>query len=330
MVTINKRFKKMGKKEVLEISDKFLHGWTNLAKTQHCKLSTLNRARSKFNLPKITKSNANAYRVHYIQTHYTQKEIQDELEHYLNTHLVDSARWHGIVLFDCRFYGSEFVKLFRKILTPHIFNQISEKTRLAKLMKTQIQNGGIGVSNIKACNKMLKTKLDKKQNILNNTKLYDVRLVRAFDSRYEYYVYIQLCQFFGRSNVKCQYKSDKYPFYCDFYISSIDTYIELNYHFSHVGHWFENSKSDKALVAYWHKIYSDYYFDKTYKTWCVSDVQKRKCARINKLNYLVFWHGYADDSSKNLIPRLVDVDTWLIKYQGNVSEFLKNHPENTY
>lgn len=46
------------------------------------------------------------------------------------------------------------------------------------------------------------------------------------------------------NDVKCQYKDDRYPYNCDFYIPDIDLFIELNFHWTH-GQKPYNEKEDK-------------------------------------------------------------------------------------
>ena len=94
---------------------------------------------------------------------------------------------------------------------------------------------------------------------------------------------------FGSDDVIAQYRSARYPFRCDFYIKSLDTYIELNIGWVHGGHWFDpNDESDQEKLAYWTERGTDYYKD-AIRTWTIRDVKKRKTAIENKLNYQVFW-----------------------------------------
>ena len=62
-------------------------------------------------------------------------------------------------------------------------------------------------------------------------------------------VYGFLTSKFGKEDVDRQYRSSSYPFSCDFYIKSLDLYIECNFSWTHGGHWFDsNSKDDIAIV----------------------------------------------------------------------------------
>lgn len=86
-----------------------------------------------------------------------------------------------------------------------------------------------------------------------------------------------------------EYKSDKYPFKCDFYIPSEDLYIELNIYWSHGGHYFnENDPQDIELLKYW-KSKNNETYEYAIHVWTETDLKKKRCAEDNKLNYLIFW-----------------------------------------
>ena len=101
--------------------------------------------------------------------------------------------------------------------------------------------------------------------------------------------YEELVKIFG--TVKRQYKSEVYPFLCDFYIPSEDLYIELNLHWTHGFHWFdENSKEDQETLEKWkEKAKNSKYYQYAINTWTIRDVEKRQIVEENKVNYLVFW-----------------------------------------
>ena len=87
-----------------------------------------------------------------------------------------------------------------------------------------------------------------------------------------------------------QYSSKEYHYACDFYIPSIDTYIELNNHWTHGKHPYDNnSKEDKRLVEYW-KSKNTKFYDNAIKTWTIRDVAKINEANKNKINLLVFYN----------------------------------------
>ena len=108
-------------------------------------------------------------------------------------------------------------------------------------------------------------------------------------SKIEDECYELLVSKFGKSNVERQYKSERYPFYCDFYISSIDWYVEFNGSWTHGKHAFdEHNEDDLKLVEKWRSKHTKFY-DLAIHTWTIRDVNKRNTARQNGINYSEFW-----------------------------------------
>ena len=92
------------------------------------------------------------------------------------------------------------------------------------------------------------------------------------------------------SDVIRQYKCDRYPFACDFYIPSIDTFIECQYGWTHGGHPYnKENKDDIELLESWKSKNKEYY-NNAIDTWSIRDVNKRNIAIQNNLNYLEFWN----------------------------------------
>lgn len=92
------------------------------------------------------------------------------------------------------------------------------------------------------------------------------------------------------SDIMYQYKSEQYPFMCDFYIPSLNLYIECNYHWTHSGHPYnENSINDINKVNELRCKNTKFYNNAIY-TWTIRDVNKRNIAKQNNLNYIEFWN----------------------------------------
>lgn len=90
--------------------------------------------------------------------------------------------------------------------------------------------------------------------------------------------------------VICQYRSESYPFNCDFYIPEKDLYIEFNGTWTHGGHAFDpNNEEDMKLVEMW-KSKNTKFYNNAIKNWTQRDVKKRETAKKNNLNFIEFWN----------------------------------------
>ena len=95
---------------------------------------------------------------------------------------------------------------------------------------------------------------------------------------------------FGKDDVFSEYRDeDRYPFCCDFYVKSLDLFIELNAFWTHGSHWFDKDDEDDIyLCLNWSQKNSAFYKN-AIETWTQRDVKKREFARKSDLNYVVFW-----------------------------------------
>ena len=102
------------------------------------------------------------------------------------------------------------------------------------------------------------------------------------------------------SDVIYHYKDkDRYPFICDFYIPSLDLFIECQYSQFHNFRSYLNTDEDKKEIELLKqkskqrkqitgKNKSKY--DSVIYTWSYLDVRKRNIAKQNNLNYIEFWN----------------------------------------
>lgn len=120
-------------------------------------------------------------------------------------------------------------------------------------------------------------------------------------SKPEELLYNKLISIFSVDDVKRQYCSELYPFNCDFYISSLDLYIEYNGSWVHGGHFFDSSrKEDLDKLNLW-KNKSTKFYRKAIETWTVRDVNKLNTATKNEINYLVLWNLEDIDNIEHLV-----------------------------
>ena len=120
--------------------------------------------------------------------------------------------------------------------------------------------------------KALKTK--KKTRTINSSKI-------------EEEIYKLLCEKYNEVNR--QYISEEYPFPCDFYIPSIDTYIEYQGFWTHGKEPYIGSEEQKNVLNLWKNKNSTQY-KRAIKTWTIEDIKKREIAIQNNLNWLEFFN----------------------------------------
>ena len=95
-----------------------------------------------------------------------------------------------------------------------------------------------------------------------------------------------------------QYKSEQYPFFCDFYFPDTDLYFEINGTWTHGFHPFDaNNKDDIRKLEKW-KIKSTDYYNSAIKVWTKGDPLKVKTAKENKLNFKVVYSCKLDEVIK--------------------------------
>lgn len=110
-------------------------------------------------------------------------------------------------------------------------------------------------------------------------------------SKAEENLYLQLCEEYGVQDVERNYSDSRYPFKCDFYIKSIDLFIELNRHWTHGKHPYNSdSANDQKILLEWKEKakYSKFYQQAIY-VWTVLDVHKIQVAKENNLNYKLIY-----------------------------------------
>ena len=116
-------------------------------------------------------------------------------------------------------------------------------------------------------------------------------------SKPEELAYKEVCRVFGDFNIIRNFGEDpRYPFECDLYIKPLDLFIELNYHWTHGPHIFDqNDPTDQQLLGKWRsKQYITSKGKKNFyiiaeEVWTKRDTRKVRTAAENNLNYLIFY-----------------------------------------
>lgn len=171
-------------------------------------------------------------------------------------------------------------------------NPMQNLAVVKKAKETSIKKyGGVGAASEKLLNKMIDSK--RKNNTFNTSKP-------------EKLFYSQLQLLFNKDDIYYQYKEARYPFMCDFYIKSIDTFIELNLNWTHGKHKFDPYSQEDLTIL--NKMKSKAKTSKFYKNaievWTIRDPQKFKIAKENALNYLV---AYNKNDTENILKILKEL-----------------------
>lgn len=172
-----------------------------------------------------------------------------------------------------------------KYIKDKIKNTCLEKYGVENPMQTQYYKNLI--SSILSSNEI--------QEKIYNTKL----LNNSFNISYQEDVCFDLLKEKYSDCIR-QYKSELYSFNCDFYIPSLDLYIEYNGSHYHHYHPFDinddndinelNRLKEKAENSNAHKNGKKSQYDNIIYTWTILDVKKRNIAQQNNLNYIEFWN----------------------------------------
>lgn len=163
-------------------------------------------------------------------------------------------------------------------------------------IREKISNSQIKCGNLKGYN----TK--KKNNTLNSSKI-------------EKY-FIEKLKPVYQDDIFYQYRQDKrYPFNCDFYIKSLDLFIELNLHWTHGKHRFNpNNEEDLKQLEIWEeKSKKSNFYVNAIKNWSIRDVEKFETAEKNNLNYKVF---YLEQDVYKFIDELLNFKNGQITMEG--------------
>lgn len=108
-------------------------------------------------------------------------------------------------------------------------------------------------------------------------------------SRKEDELYSLLCNKYGVTNIIRQYSEERYKYNCDFYIKSLDTFIELQGMWTHGKHPYnQDSIEDQVTLQKWQSRADNgsRFYKNAIKVWTVSDPEKRKKAKENNLKYI--------------------------------------------
>lgn len=110
-------------------------------------------------------------------------------------------------------------------------------------------------------------------------------------SKLEDKYYKKLLKLFGDDVIR-QYKDYRYPYACDFYIKSLDLFIEIQGLWTHGPHPFnKDNPEDLMLKEQWElKAKESAFYVNALETWCERDVTKLNSIIENNLNYIFIYN----------------------------------------
>lgn len=133
-------------------------------------------------------------------------------------------------------------------------------------------------------------------NEFSAKKAFDTKIrngsFKKVDTIAEIELYNILLKFFEKDDIVHPYRDEeRYPFNCDFYIRSLDLFIELNRFWTHGGRPFDpDDERCKEQLSLWEeRAKTSQFFKNAIDTWTVRDVKKFSVAKDNKLNYICFY-----------------------------------------
>lgn len=109
-------------------------------------------------------------------------------------------------------------------------------------------------------------------------------------SKIEETIYEKLIDIYGKNDISREYKDkDRYPYRCDFYIKSLDLFIEVQGYYTHGKEPYNpNSTKHQILVQKYKERYGPNC--QAITIWTIKDVEKRNKAKENNLKYLEIFH----------------------------------------
>ena len=160
---------------------------------------------------------------------------------------------------------------------------------IQKIKQTNIERYGVDCYTKTEEYKIRSYKTKKQNNTFNSSKI---------EKQFEEYLKE------NNINYKTQYKSELYPFFCDFYLPDNDLYLEINAHWTHGGHPFDSTNNEDQLKLEMWKQKRTNFYDNAIEIWTKRDVLKRETAKKNNLNYIEVF--------SNKLDKIIDVISYII------------------
>lgn len=164
---------------------------------------------------------------------------------------------------------------------------LSNKDIQEKIKRTNLERYGVE-------NAMMNEKISKKSSASLSTKEVQQKMYNTKKKNHTFNtskIEREFKQWLDEHNInyKYQYKSDQYPFVCDFYFPDRDLYLEIQGSWTHGFHPFnKNSEEDKRILQHWKEksTQGSKFYDTAIKVWTESDPKKRNYAKKHHINLI--------------------------------------------
>lgn len=189
----------------------------------------------------------------------------------------------------------------------------SHLTNVYKSKITKTMQEKYGVDNAFQIEYIIKEKCNTPEVI---AKRFDrMRLNHTFNSsKFEQNIYKSLLKKFDEKDILQQYTDDRYPFNCDFYIKSLDLFIEINGHWTHGGRPYNSTEEfcQRQLSEWQEKSKNSKFYTNAINVWTVRDVTKLSYLKKNNLNYMIIY--YKNNELDNILSNLErSYCEWILK-----------------
>lgn len=169
---------------------------------------------------------------------------------------------------------------------PWMSDKVKEKIKQTTLEK-------YGVENV-SYTQYFRDKMTEKHDIIQQKQYLTKKTNHSFNSSK---IEEDFASWLIENNIpfKRQYRSEKYPFACDFYFPDKDLYLEIQGTWTHGGHPFDlDNQEDLSVVEFWKSKETEFY-DNAIRVWTETDPLKRKTAKENGLNWAETFSCNIDD-----------------------------------
>lgn len=128
------------------------------------------------------------------------------------------------------------------------------------------------------------------------------RMKKVSSNRYkntagERIIYQALCLIYDKGDIIQQYRSEDYPFICDFYIKSENLYIEYQGSQYHQDHLYTGSEKDIEIINEYKELYPEF-GNAVEINWTIKDLEKRDKCIENNVKMIFVYPGITEDWEK--------------------------------